>query len=325
MNRSAPGIARSSCTSTPSMSMSHERIERSAIAAGSLDRAAAVRVKGSQRLGHVLAQDVGAVALQVADEREVVWAEAGARPDRAQLAKEEVDLGAEGRVGALDPRRAGGRDERPVDGAVGGGDLLPRGSAAAGGPLERDRRLVDARRQAAAAALEREVRRLALEGEAEDEELDEVGGLELRHAGPAIGLDGDEGVGLEAAQRRAQRVARDVVVLDELALDQPPAGLEVAVEDAGAEEVGELVDRRRAPQRLRRAHAVATAGSTALRAGRARIARPASTSAAPMPAATDGCSPSATTPSAAAVSGSARTRVAVSPLVSPRSPRENRT
>src|SRR3954451_5545098 len=126
MKRSAPGIARSSCTSTPSMSMSHERIERSAIAGRSLVAAAAVRVKGPQREGHVLAQDVGAVALQVVDQGEVVGTQAGAGPDGAQLAEEEVDLGAEGSVGALDPRGARGGDQGLVARAVRGGDVLPR-------------------------------------------------------------------------------------------------------------------------------------------------------------------------------------------------------
>src|SRR4051812_31029388 len=159
------------------------------------------------------------------------------------------------------------------------------------------------------------MRGLALEGETQREEIGEIVRLELRDAGPAVRLDGHEALDLEAAQRRAQRVARDVVGRDELALDEPPAGLEIAVEDPRAQQVGELVDGRAGAQRLRSGgHAVATAGSIARRPGSARTARPASTSAAPAPVAAEACSPSATTPRAAAVSGPARARGALSPL-----------
>ena len=44
-------------------------------------------------------------------------------------------------------------------------------------------------------------------------------------------------------------MAGDLVGLDELALDQPPSGLEVAFEDALAQDGRQLVDGRGAPQR----------------------------------------------------------------------------
>ena len=106
------------------------------------------------------------------------------------------------------------------------------------------------RREPPAAALEGEVRGLALEGEAQREELDEVVVRQVGDARPAVGLDADETLALEPAQRGAQRVARDVVGLDELALDEAPPGREVAVEDPRAQQAGELVDGRGAPQRL---------------------------------------------------------------------------
>src|SRR4051812_11161329 len=106
MNRSAPGIARSSCTSTPSMSMSQERIARSATpretsGASSRPGEALGARPPCARAGRP------AVALDAPDERDVIGTQPLARPHRAQLAEEQVELGAERRVRALDARRAG--------------------------------------------------------------------------------------------------------------------------------------------------------------------------------------------------------------------------
>ena len=78
--------------------------------------------------------------------------------------------------------------------------------------------------------------RLALERQAQLEELGQLVARQERHARPAVGLDAHEALDLQLAQGGAQRVAGDLVGLDELALDQPLAGLEVAGEDALAQD-----------------------------------------------------------------------------------------
>ena len=216
-------------------------------------------------------------------------------------------------------------DEPRVDRVVRARDLAPGRAPSQREALQALGRLVHRGRQPAVAALQGEVRGLALERQAQREELGQLVAGQQRHARAAVGLDAHEALDLELAQGGAQRVAGDLVGLDQLALDQPPPGLEVAFEDALAQDGRQLVDGRGAPQRggvhARHRRRPRAAGE---RAPRAR-AGPASTSSAPAPAVADGCSPSATTPSTAAVSGSARTSVAVSPLDRRRRPREKST
>jgi hypothetical protein len=91
-------------------------------------------------------------------------------------------------------------------------------------------------------ALEGQVRRLELERGAQLEQGAGLLARELRDGRAAVGLDDDEALGRERAERGAQRVPGDPVGRRQLLLAQPlPAG-EVAVEDAGAERLGDGVD-----------------------------------------------------------------------------------
>ena len=61
-------------------------------------------MKGSQRLRHVLAQNVWPLALDRAHERHVVGPDLLLGPHRLELADEQAELGAQRRVGTLDAR-----------------------------------------------------------------------------------------------------------------------------------------------------------------------------------------------------------------------------
>src|SRR3954465_15075039 len=126
----------------------------------------------------------------------------------------------------------------------------------------------DAPREPAAPTFEGEMRRLALEREAQGEQLDEVVAREVGDARAAVGLDAPEPLALEPAQRGPQRVPGDGVGLDELALHEPAPRWQVAVEDPRAERVGELVDGGRGAQRRGGGRAGARAPPTRRRPGR---------------------------------------------------------
>ena len=212
-----------------------------------------------------------------------------------------------------------------VDRVVGAGDLAPGRAPSQREALQALRRLVHGGGQAAVAALQGEVRRLALERQAQREELGQLVARQHGHARAAVGLDAHEALDLQLAQGGAQRVAGDLVGLDQLALDQPLAGLEVAVEDALAQDGRQLVDGRCAPQGGGvHAGTAATAEPAAhgrreheqarrARAARRRRPRPRDARRGRRHRARD------------AVSGSARTSVAVSPLDRRRRPREKST
>ena len=128
-------------------------------------------------------------------------------------------------------------------------DLAPLLGRARG--LEVRERAVHGVREAAVVALEREVRGLELEGGAQLVQPADVLLRELGDVRAAVRLDRHQALGGERAQRRPQRVARDAVRLDELALAQPGAGRQDAVEDLAPQRVGQGVDGRDAVQRAR--------------------------------------------------------------------------
>ena len=209
---------------------------------------------------------------------------------------------------------------------------LHGGSSPAHAALQPRERLVHGRREAAAVALEREVRGLQLERRAQLVQPAHVVAAELGDVRAAVRLDPHQALGGERAQRRPQRVAGDAVGLAQLALAQPVAGGQLAVEDLAPQRVGEGVDGRRALERSRRGHRQrimprrarprATArGAAGMRT--ASASRPASTSPAPVAEAAVSGSDSTTAPSTPAVSGSASVSVAVSEALRPRRPRAN--
>ena len=83
---------------------------------------------------------------------------------------------------------------------------------------------------------------LQLERGAQVEQTAQGLGVEAGDAGAAVALERDEALAGERPQRHAQGVACDVVLLGQLALDEPGAGPQLALEDALAQRGGEGVD-----------------------------------------------------------------------------------
>ena len=103
--------------------------------------------------------------------------------------------------------------------------------------------LVDLDGKPALAALERQPRRLDLERDAEVGDVVQLLGPERGDARAAVRLDLHEPLGGERPESGPERVARHAVVVAQLLLPQAGAGLELALEDAGAQGRHERVNR----------------------------------------------------------------------------------
>ncbi len=103
---------------------------------------------------------------------------------------------------------------------------------------------VDACGQRPAVTLQRHARALDLERDAQLREPAHVLGREALHACAPVRLDLDDALALKRAQRGAQRVARHVVLAAERLLPEWRSGLEVALEDAAPDRLGQRIDCR---------------------------------------------------------------------------------
>ena len=213
---------------------------------------------------------------------------------RLELEHEQPHLPRERGVGALDPRAAGGGDDRAVDAVV---RLDHRAPGRVGLRADRGHQpdgVVDRLREPPAVALEREPGGLQLERGAQLEQRARCRPARAGDARAAVRLDRDQPLAGQLAQRGAERVAGDAVGLGELDLAEPLARLQLAVEDPRAQRGGERVDGRDALRaRAARSCRRQLAGAGARRAGSASASSPARTSAAPTAATAPGRSPSA--------------------------------
>ena len=148
------------------------------------------------------------------------------------------------------PRRAAGCRRRAR--SRGGAPRAPRPprprTAAPGGTAWPAARRRDERsRERPVMTLERHAGGLDLERDAQLRQAANVLGREALHTRAAVRLDLDDALALQRPQRRAQRVARHVVLAAERLLPERRARREVAVEDAPPDRLSQRIHRRERP------------------------------------------------------------------------------
>src|SRR5215204_3487998 len=191
------------------------------------------------------AEGVGAVALEPADQLDVVVLDPLQCPGRRELEDEQPQLSARlavhlGEAGAL-----GREDDRVVERLVRLGHVAPR-RAAPGQPRSFSiRSSVHALRHASVAALQRDASRLDLERDVELREPAHVLRREALDARAAVRLDPHDAFALKGSQRGAKRMPREVVLAAEHLLGQRRPRLQLPAKDALAQRVGGRVDPQR--------------------------------------------------------------------------------